>query len=98
VNSIYAYGVYHGFNDIIADLLVQERNMLLQKTGFIFDSPLVKWQSTGQEHPKVLDYYPMAKARGKNMTLIKLPLLRLANSPVFFILFYFCSASSWLNQ
>ncbi|ORZ25651.1 hypothetical protein BCR42DRAFT_485784 [Absidia repens] len=63
VNSIYAYGVYHGFTDIIADLLVQERTMLLQKTGIVFDCPLVKWQSTGQEHLKVLDYYPMANAR-----------------------------------
>ncbi|CAO3597469.1 unnamed protein product [Absidia cylindrospora] len=63
VNTIYAYGVYHGFTDIIADLLVQERATLLQKTGYVFDCPLVKWQSTGQQHLKVLDYYPMANAR-----------------------------------
>jgi hypothetical protein len=64
-SSIYAYGVYHGFTDIIADLLVQERSSLLEKTGSAFDSPLVKWRSAGQEYPKVFDYFPIANARGK---------------------------------
>ncbi|KAI8343507.1 hypothetical protein BC941DRAFT_95479 [Chlamydoabsidia padenii] len=62
-SSLYAYGVYHGFVDIITDLLLQERSMLLERTGVVFDSPLVKWRSSGQEYPKVLDYYPMANAR-----------------------------------
>ncbi|CAO3598460.1 unnamed protein product [Absidia cylindrospora] len=63
VNSIYAYGVYHGFNDIIADLLVQERFTLLQKTGITFDCRLVKWRAYGNHYQKVLDYYPISNAR-----------------------------------
>ncbi|ORZ18099.1 hypothetical protein BCR42DRAFT_413153 [Absidia repens] len=63
VNSIYAYGIYHGFNDIIADLLVQERFSLLQKTGITFDCHLVKWRAYGNHYQKVLDYYPISNAR-----------------------------------
>ncbi|KAI8086266.1 uncharacterized protein BX664DRAFT_298784 [Halteromyces radiatus] len=63
VKSIYAYGIYHGFPDIISDLLVQERSFLLEYTGIVFDSPLVQWKSFDYDHFKILDYYPIANAR-----------------------------------
>ncbi|CAO3639136.1 unnamed protein product [Cunninghamella echinulata] len=63
VKSLYAYGLYHRFNDIISDLLEQERANLLKNTGVNFESPLVNLRPYDYDYLKVLDYYPVVNAR-----------------------------------
>ncbi|KAI9304785.1 hypothetical protein BJ944DRAFT_240240 [Cunninghamella echinulata] len=63
VKSLYAYGLYHRFNDIVSDLLEQERFSLLKNTGVNFESPLVNLRPYDYDYLKVLDYYPVVNAR-----------------------------------
>lgn len=70
VKSIYAYGLYHRFSDVISDLLEQERHSLLKNTGINFESSLVNLHPYEHDYLKVLDYYPVVNARGKSYIYI----------------------------
>ncbi|CAO3614855.1 unnamed protein product [Cunninghamella blakesleeana] len=63
VKSIYAYGLYHRFSDIISDLLEQEGQSLLKYIGINFESSLIKLRPYEHEYLKILDYYPAVNAR-----------------------------------
>ncbi|KAG0175637.1 hypothetical protein DFQ28_006599 [Apophysomyces sp. BC1034] len=74
VPSIWQYGVYHCFADVIRELLQQEYRSLLSKVGYTFQSPLVRVEPEDHDTIDILDYFPVINARahriGENHEII----------------------------
>ncbi|KAF7724032.1 hypothetical protein EC973_001439 [Apophysomyces ossiformis] len=63
--ELWQYGVYHGFRDVIQQLLEHKDNFhcLLGNVGRAFESPLVSIQPAEHKTLEILDYYPIINAR-----------------------------------
>ncbi|KAI8988000.1 hypothetical protein BDF20DRAFT_910548 [Mycotypha africana] len=68
--DLWQYGILHQFTDVLRELLLFESSYLLNRTGYIFESPIVSTSSASiyeeedyQNKLGTLDYYPMLHAR-----------------------------------
>ncbi|KAG2231590.1 hypothetical protein INT48_003690 [Thamnidium elegans] len=59
--TLWKYGVYHQFDDIIRDLLKFDGNSVLTRAGQVFESPLI--EKKREDHSQIFDYYPLLNAR-----------------------------------
>ncbi|KAG2236978.1 hypothetical protein INT48_002047 [Thamnidium elegans] len=59
--TLWKYGVYHKFGDIIRDLLKFDGKNVLNRIGQVFESPLI--EKKREDHSRIFDYYPLLNAR-----------------------------------
>lgn len=62
--ELWQYGLHHQLTDAVRELLENETT-LLKRCGIVFESPLVTTRPLDLGALKILDYYPLVKARGK---------------------------------
>ncbi|KAG0171387.1 hypothetical protein DFQ28_001072 [Apophysomyces sp. BC1034] len=67
--ELWQYGVYHGFTDVIRQLLEHKDNVprLLTNVGLTFESPLVSVHPAEYKTLEVFDYYPIINARAHQL-------------------------------